>query len=81
MTTSERKSRGRKIIVDGVTYTWKYGSWVEIRCGRALILRREITDILGITWDDLERGARKGYGFPLTPARIAALIKEAQHAG
>jgi len=66
----------RTIVVDGVTYTWKYGDWVEIRRGRSVVLRRQITEILGITWDDLERGERKGYGFPLTPARVAELIRE-----
>jgi hypothetical protein len=66
----------RTIVVDGVTYTWKYGDWVEIRRGRAVVFRRPITDILGITWEALERGERKGYGFPLTPKRVAALIKE-----
>ena len=66
----------RTIVVDGVTYTWKYGNYVEIRRGRAVVLRRAVTDILGVTWDDLERGERKGYGFPLTPKRIAELIKE-----
>lgn len=71
-----KRPRRRTIVVDGITYTWKCGDWVEIRCGRAVILRRPITDILGITWDDLERGDRKGYGFPLTPSRVAELIKE-----
>ena len=71
-----KRNRRRTIVVGGVTYTWKYGDWVEIRRGRAVVLRRPITDILGITWDDLERGSRKGYGFPLTPARVAQLIKE-----
>ena len=66
----------RIIVVDGVTYTWKYGNYVEIRRGRAVVLRKPITEILGITWDDLERGERKGYGFPLTPKRVAELIKE-----
>lgn len=73
--SSKRRSK-RTIVVDGVTYTWKYGDWVEIRCGRKLVLRRPITEILGITWDNLERADRKGYGYPLTPARIAELIKE-----
>ena len=66
----------RTIVVDDVTYTWKYGNYVEIRRGRAVILRKPVTEILGITWDDLERGERKGYGFPLTPKRVAELIKE-----
>jgi hypothetical protein len=72
--SSKRRSK-RTIVVDGVTYTWKYGDWVEIRYGRKLVLRRPITEILGITWDNLERADRKGYGYPLTPARIAELIK------
>ena len=71
----------RTLVVDGVTYTWKYGDWVEIRRGRTVVLRRPITEILDITWDDLERGEHKGYGFPLTPARVAKLIKEAQKVG
>lgn len=72
-----KKHRARRtIVVDGVTYTWKYGNWIEIRRGRDLVLRRCITDVLDVTWDDLERAERKGYGYPLTPARIAQLIKE-----
>lgn len=66
----------RTIVVDGVAYTWKYGDWVEIRRGRDVVLRRRITDILGITWEALERAERKHYGYPLTPARVAELIKE-----
>jgi hypothetical protein len=72
----KKRHAKRTIVVDGITYTWKYGNWVEIRRGRDVVLRRRITDILGITWDDLERGERKGYGFPLTPKRIELLIKE-----
>ena len=68
--------RRRTIVVDGIAYTWKYGDWVEIRRGGDVVLRKPITDILGITWDDLERGSHKGYGFALTPARVAQLIKE-----
>ena len=72
----KKRHAKRTIVVDGVAYTWKYGDWVEIRRGRQVVLRRPITQILGITWDDLERGERKGYGFPLTPARVAELIRE-----
>jgi len=73
--SSKRRSR-RTIVVDGVTYTWKYGNWIEIRRGRVLVFRRPITDVLNITWDALERADRKGYSYPLTPKRIAELIKE-----
>lgn len=76
MYRKRKRNRRRTIVVDGATYTWRYGDWVEIRRGRDVVLRKPITDILGITWDDLERGDRKGYGFPLTPARVAQLIKE-----
>ena len=76
MSLRRKRHAKRTIVVDGVTYTWKYGNWVEIRRGRDVVLRRPITEVLGITWDDLERGERKGYGFPLTPARVAELIKE-----
>ena len=72
----KRRHAKRTIVVDHVTYTWKYGNYVEIRRGRAVVLRKPITEILGITWNDLERGERKGYGFPLTPKRVAELIKE-----
>ena len=72
----KRRHAKRTIVVDDVTYTWKYGNYVEIRRGRAVVLRKPITEILGITWDDLERGERKGYGFPLTPKHVAELIKE-----
>lgn len=71
-----KRNRRRTIVVDGILYTWRYGDWVEIRRGRDVVFRKEITGILGITWDDLERGDRKGYGFPLTPARVAQLIKD-----
>lgn len=64
------------IVVDGVEYTWRYGDRVEIRRGRAVVLRRPITEILGLTWEALERAKCKGYGYPLTPARIAELIRE-----
>lgn len=76
MYRKRKRNRRRTIVVNGTTYTWKYGDWVEIRRGRDVVLRKPITDILGITWDDLERGSRKGYGFPLTPARVAQLIKD-----
>ena len=72
----KKRHAKRTIVVDGITYTWKYGDWVEIRRGRDVVLRRPITEILGITWDNLERAERKGYGYPLTPARVAELIKE-----
>lgn len=72
----KKRHAKRTIVVDGITYTWKYGDWVEIRRNGRTILRRPITEILGVTWDQLERGERKGYGFPLTPKRIEALIKE-----
>jgi hypothetical protein len=72
----KKRHAKRTIVVDGVTYTWKYGDYVEIRRGRAVVMRRPITEILGITWDDLERAERKHYGFALTPARVAELIKE-----
>lgn len=72
---TQRHSK-RTIVVDGVTYTWRYGYWVEIRRGRDVVLRRRVTDILGITDDDLERAERKHYGYPLTPKRVAALIRE-----
>ena len=72
----KKRHAKRTIVVDSVTYTWKYGNWVEIRRGRDVVLRRPITEILGITWDHLERAERKGYGYPLTPARVAELIKE-----
>ena len=74
--TSPRKRNKRSIIVDGVVYTWKYGDLVEIRRDNSVVLRRPVTEILGITWDDLERARRKGHGYPLTPARIAELIRE-----
>lgn len=72
----KKRRAKRTIVVDGVTYTWKYGNCVEIRRGRDVVLRRPITEILGITWDNLESAERKGYGYPLTPARVAQLIKE-----
>ena len=78
MYRQRKRNRRRTIIVGGVAYTWKYGDWVEIRRGRDVVLRRPITEILGITWDDLERGSRKGYGFALKPSRVAELIKEIQ---
>lgn len=71
----QRRHSKRSIIVDGVTYTWRYGNWIEIRRGRDVVLRQRVTEILDVTWDDLERAKRKGYGFPLTPARIATLIR------
>lgn len=71
---SKKRHSKRTIVVDGVTYTWRYGDYVEIRRGRDV--RRAITDVLGVTWDMLERADRKGYGYPLTPARIAVLIRE-----
>ncbi len=71
----KRHSR-RTIIVDGVEYTWRYGNYVEIRRGRDVVLRRPLTDILGVTWDALERAEHKGYGYPLTPGRVAELIRE-----
>ena len=71
-----KRRHKRSIIVDGVPYTWKYGDCVEIRQGRSVILRRPVTEILGITWDELERSRRKGSGYPLTPMRVAALIRE-----
>jgi hypothetical protein len=66
----------RLIVVDGIAYTWKYGDYIEIRCGRAVVLRRPITEVLGVSWDDLERAEHKGYGYPVTPARVAELIRE-----
>ena len=71
----KKRHAKRTIVVDGVTYTWKYGNYVEIRRGRDVVLRRAVTEILGVTWDDLERGESKGYGFPRTPKRVAELIK------
>ena len=72
-----RRRRGvRRIIVNEVAYTWKYGDWIEIRRGRSVVIRMPVTDVLGVTWDALERAETKGYGYPLTPARIAALIKD-----
>jgi hypothetical protein len=69
----------RPIVVDGVTYTWRYvNHWVEVRHDRAVVLRKPVTEVLSVTWDDLERGERKGYGFPLTPRRVAELIREAR---
>lgn len=69
----------RTIVVDGVSYTWRYiNHWVEVRRDRDVVLRRPVTEILGVTWDDLERGERKGYGYPLTPVRVAELIREAR---
>ena len=75
---STKRHSKRTIVVDGVTYTWRYGNYVEIRRGRVVVLRRRITDVLGVTWDDLERADRKGYGYPLTPSRVAELIREAR---
>lgn len=75
MAKHKRHSK-RTIVVDGVTYTWRYGNVIVIRCGREVVLRRCITDVLGVTWDMLERAERKHYGYPLTPARIAELIRE-----
>jgi hypothetical protein len=74
---SSKRRHKRTIVVNGTTYTWKYGDCIEIRQGRAIVLRRPVTEVLGITWEDLERARRKGYGYPLTPARVAALIREA----
>jgi hypothetical protein len=71
-----KRPKKRTITVDGVVYTWKYARWVEIRRGREVVLRRSRTNILGITDEDLGRGMRKGNYYPLTPARVAALIKE-----
>lgn len=73
---SKKRHSKRTIVVDGVTYTWRYGNYVEVRRGREMVLRRCITDVLGVTWDMLESADRKGYGYPLTPARIAELIRE-----
>lgn len=75
MAKRKRHSK-RTIVVDGITYTWKYGDWIEIRRDRNLVLRRPVTDVLGVTWDMLERAERKHYGYALTPARIAELIRE-----
>jgi hypothetical protein len=66
----------RLIIVDGIAYTWKYGNYIEIRRGSDVVLRRAITDVLGVSWDDLERAQHKGYGYPVTPARVAELIRK-----
>lgn len=76
MSRHNKRHAKRAIIVDGVEYTWKYGNTVEIRRGRAVVLRVPITDVLGVTWDMLERADRNGYGYPLTPAKIERLIRD-----
>ena len=79
MRRRKRHSSKRTIVVGGVTYTWRYvNHWVEVRRDRAVVLRRPVTEILSVSWDDLERGERKGYGYPLTPRRVAELIREAR---
>ena len=70
------KRRYRKIVVDDIEYKWVFGrTAIVIRdADGAVVAKPQVTDITGLSWDDIERGTYKGY-FHLTPKDVADWIR------
>jgi hypothetical protein len=68
-------SKHRKIVVGTQTYTWKFGrsGTLDVRCDGMSFLREPVTEVLGITWDDFERGQWRRY-LSVTPADVKRRI-------
>lgn len=64
----------RKIIVDGVEYTWQYGRVaIVIRRDGAIVGKPTVAQVTGETWSVIEHDAHKE-NFHLTPKHIAEWI-------
>jgi hypothetical protein len=65
----------RRIVVDGVGYEYLIGrSNVRITSPDGTSRAASLDDVTGLSWDQIERGERKGY-FSVTPSVIAAFIR------
>lgn len=67
--------RWRKIVVGGAEWKYHVGQiHAEARCGERKLLSR-LTEIIGLTWDVIERGQWKQTSDgAITPKHIAAWI-------
>lgn len=74
-------SNWRKIIVDGIQYTWKFGSGVTcIRINGQTFAKFDTTELLGLTPDEHERSAwKKTMAQAVTPAPIADAIRNTRN--
>ncbi len=69
---------GRKIVVDGVQYLWKYGhGYVEVRKEGRIVVRVDTAGLLDLTNNDHERAIwKRTMDCAVTPGRIADLIRK-----
>lgn len=66
----------RRIVVDGREWRWSLGKragHAEARCG-AVKIAAPITEVTGLSWDEVERGKWKRY-FSVTPQQVADWIR------
>lgn len=69
---------GRRIVVDGCEYRWRFGSGgtLEVRRDGRTVLRKNVCQIHGIDWHEWERSKRKGAVWPVTPAHVERCIRD-----
>lgn len=49
----------RKLVIRGEVWFWRFGHYIDIRDSKGNGYKAELTDVLGRTWEDLERAAWK----------------------
>jgi hypothetical protein len=71
----------RKIVVDGVQYTWKFGNGVTcVRINGQTFAKFDTTELLGLTPDEHERSIwKKTMSQAVTPALIADAIRNTRN--
>lgn len=70
------KRSWRKIVVDGVEYTWIMGkSTVVIRKDGDVVSKPNLSEITGESWHVIEHDSHKG-NFHVTPKHVAEWIKQ-----
>ena len=78
ITDEEMMSKSyRKISVGGADYEYKVGSsHVDIRPPEGKRLTPTLPEVMGLTWDEIERGKNKRY-FSVTPRHVKEYIERA----
>ena len=70
------KKTKRKIVVDHIEYEWVYGNHiVVIRRNGKVVAKPTLTEITGLSWNDIERGQWKGW-LSITPKNVATWIQK-----
>lgn len=66
----------RRLVIAGETWLWKFGNHVDIRDPQGKGHRVTLADLLGVTWDEVERAEHKRY-LRVDPSSIVDHIQRA----